>query len=375
MEERSTVKFEHVGGLDLGDRYSRLCVLDAESGEVVEEARLTTTPTSLSRRFAARPPMRIAIEVGTHSPWVSRLLSSVGHEVIVANARKLRLIYQNRRKDDAIDALNLARLARLDPELLAPIRHRSEEAQLALAMLRSRDALVKARTKLINHVHGTVKATGSRLPKFSAEAFATKAQPVIPESLKAVLHPALEVIAGLTKQIQGFEQGLEELATTAFVESLALRQVQGVGLLTSLAFVLVLEDTQRFRRSRTVGAFLGLVPATRTSGESNPQLHITKEGDEFLRSLLVNSAHYILGPFGQDCNLRRYGMKIAARGGRNAKKRAVVAVARKLAVLLHHLWRSQESYDRFHAATPMAQHTPIAQGARHQHTWRERTRA
>jgi transposase len=304
--------------------------------------------------------MRIAIEVGTHSPWVSRLLSSLGHEVIVANARKLRLIYQNRRKDDAIDALNLARLARMDPELLAPIRHRSEEAQVALAMLRSRDALVKARTKLINHVHGTVKATGSRLPKFSAEAFATKAQPVIPEPLMAVLRPALEVIAGLTKQIQGFEKGLEELASTAFVESLALRQVQGVGLLTSLAFVLVLEDAQRFRRSRTVGAFLGLVPATRTSGESNPQLHITKEGDEFLRSMLVNSAHYILGPFGQDCDLRRYGMKIAARGGRNAKKRAVVAVARKLAVLLHHLWRSRELYDRFHAATQMAQHTPAA---------------
>lgn len=360
MGKRSTKQVEEVAGLDLGDRHSQLCVLDGASGDTVEEARLSTTPAGLTRRFSSCQPMRIAIEVGTHSPWVSRLLESFGHEVIVANPRKLRLIFKNRRKNDAVDALILARLARMDPKLLAPIQHRGEASQIALAALRSRDALVKARTQLVNHVRGTVKATGSRLPKFSPEAFANKAPAVIPEPLKLALVPVIEVIAELTRQIHGFEKKLEELATTSFADSLALRQVRGVGLLTSLAFVLVLEDPERFPKSRTVGAFLGLVPATDTSGESNPQLHITKEGDELLRSLLVNAAHYILGCFGEDCDLRRHGMKIAARGGKNAKKRAVVAVARKLAVLLHHLWRSQEKYDPFHAAKLQERMRPAA---------------
>lgn len=350
MKKNSTRKYEEVGGLDLGDRHSRLCIVDAESGEVVEMARLATTPAGLERRFSSCRPMRIAIEVGTHSPWVSRLLSRLGHEVIVANARKLRLIYQNRRKNDAIDAEYLARLARTDPKLLAPVKHRSEAAQAALATLRARDALVRARTQLINHVRGSVKAIGSRVPLYSSAAFANKAQNVVPEALKPALLPVIAVIADLTEQIRSFERRLEELATSAFPESVALRQVKGVGLMTSLAFVLVLEDVERFPKSRTVGAFLGLVPASDDSGESNPQLRITKEGDELLRRLLVNAAQYILGPFGEDCDLRRHGMKIAERGGKNAKKRAVVAVARKLAVLLHHLWRSQEDYDQFHAA-------------------------
>lgn len=360
MKERITKGFREIAGLDLGDRLSHLCVLDAASGETVEEARLRTTPAALTRRFSSCQPTRIAIEVGTHSPWVSRLLASLGHEVIVANPRKLRLIYKNRRKNDTIDAELLARLARTDPKLLAPVRHRGETAQTALAMLRSRDALVRTRTQLINHVRGAVKAIGSRLPRFSSDAFARKARTVIPESLKPALLPLVDAIDSLTGHIHGAEKRLEELAATTFPDSVALRQVHGVGLLTSLAYVLVLEDPTRFPKSRTVGAFLGLVPASDASGESNPQLRITKEGDELLRSLLVNAAHYILGPFGQDCNLRRHGIKIAARGGKNAKKRAVVAVARKLAVLLHHLWRSQEEYDRFHAAKLPAWAAPAA---------------
>lgn len=350
MEKRSTNTLSEVAGLDLGDRWSRLCVLDAASGEVVEEARLATTREGLERRFGSCRPMRIALEVGTHSPWVSRMLAALGHEVIVANARKLRLVYENRRKNDAVDAMYLARLPRLDPKLLAPIRHRSEAAQQALCALRSREALVKARAQLINHVRGTVKAMGSRLPRWSSEAFAAKARPQLPAQLAGGLDPVLEVIATLTREIHGFDRRLEQLAKASFPESLALRQVKGVGLVTSLAFVLVLDDPHRFAKSRTVGAYLGLVPASGSSGESDPQLHITKAGDVFLRGLLVNAAHYILGPFGEECDLRRYGMRIAARGGKNAKKRAVIAVARKLAVLLHHLWRSQEAYDPCHAA-------------------------
>jgi transposase len=139
-------------GLDLGDRYSYLCLIDSQSGEVIEEGRLRTTSEAFRRRFASERPLRIAIEAGTHSPWVSRLLEECGHEVLVANARKLRLIYANRRKTDEVDAENLARLARVDPKLLYPLKHRNEDSQAHMAIIRSRQALVACRTQLVNHV-------------------------------------------------------------------------------------------------------------------------------------------------------------------------------------------------------------------------------
>jgi len=350
MEQGSTVSFAEVGGLDLGDKHSRLCVLDRETGDTVEESRLPTTPKGLERRFSSCAPMRIAIEVGTHSPWVSRLLEGLGHEVLVANPRKVQLISANRKKTDKVDAEFLARLARVDPKLLSPIRHRGERAQAALAVVRSRHELVGARSALVLHVRGTCKAAGFRLPSWSPDAFAKNAMAVIPEALKPALVPVLEMVASLTVQIKRLDTRVEELGEQSFPETKLLRQVMGVGPITSLAYVLVVEDAERFKDSRSVGAYLGLVPRKNETGESDPQLRITKEGDELLRSLLVNSAHYILGPHGEDCDLKRHGLKIAARGGKNAKKRAVVAVARKLAVLLHVLWRKQATYDPLHNA-------------------------
>jgi transposase len=333
-------------GLDLGDRYSYLCLIDTENGEVVEEGRLRTTPEAFRRRFASERPMRIAIEGGTHSPWVSRLLKECGHEVLVANARKLRLIYANKRKTDEVDAENLARLARLDPKLLYPLQHRGENAQAHMALIRSRQALVSCRTQLVNHVRGAVKSFGARLPKCPARSFHKRAAEHIPEALMPALEPVLEQIGSLTERISQYERQLETISEEHYPhETDLLRQVEGVGTLTALTFVLTLEDPHRFEKSRSVGAYLGLVPATDRSGDRDPQKHISKEGDEMLRKLLVGSAHYVLGPFGSDSDLRRHGEKIASRGGKNAKKRAVVAVARKLCVLLHRLWVSGEVYD------------------------------
>jgi transposase len=170
-------------GLDIGDKYSYLCLIDTDSGEVIEEGRLRTTPEALRRRFASEPSLRMAIETGTHSPWVSRLLEECGHEVLVANARKLRLIYANKRKTDEIDAENLARLARLDPKLLYPLKPRAEDSQAHLALIRSREALVSCRTQLVNHVRGAVKSFGARLPKCPARSFHNKAPEHIPEAL------------------------------------------------------------------------------------------------------------------------------------------------------------------------------------------------
>jgi transposase len=332
-------------GLDIGDKYSYLCLIDQQSGEVMEEGRLRTSPEAFRRRFCSERPMRIALEAGTHSPWASRVLEECGHEVLVANARKLRLIYANKRKTDEIDAENLARLARLDPKLLYPLKHRGEGSQAHLAVIRSRQALVSTRTQLVNHVRGAVKSFGGRLPKCPARSFHKRAAAHIPEALLPALGPILEQIGSLTERIRDYERQLGAISKAHYPEADLLRQVEGIGPLTALTFVLTLEDPYRFEKSRVVGAYLGLVPATYRSGERDPQRRISKEGDEMLRRLMVSSAHYILGPFGSDSDLRRHGQKIASRGAKNSKKRAVVAVARKLAVLLHSLWVTGEIYE------------------------------
>src|ERR671911_1177558 len=260
-------------GLDLGDKYSYLCLIDTQSGEVIEEGRLRTSPETFKRRFASeQPPMRIAIEAGTHSPWASRVLEECGHEVLVANARKLRLIYTNKRKTDEIDAENLARLARVDPKLLYPIEHRGEEGQAHMAIIRSRQALIGCRTQLVNHVHGAVKSFGARLPKCSARSFHKRASEHIPEALRVALGPILEQIGSLTQRIRDYERQLETISKEHYPQADLLRQVEGVGGLTALTFVLTIEDPHRFEKSRSVGAYsLGLVPARDQSGESDPR--------------------------------------------------------------------------------------------------------
>ncbi|MDF1556535.1 MAG: IS110 family transposase [Deferrisomatales bacterium] len=331
-------------GLDLGDKHTQVCVIDA-CGDVIEEARLRTTPSALRRRFSAMPEARLILEAGTHSPWVSRLLEECGHEVYVANPRKLRLIYQNDSKSDRVDAEYLARIGRLDPALLAPFRHRQAATQADLALIRSRDVLVRARTRLINHVRGAVKSVGGRLVKCSTPSFAEKALPHIPEELDPALTPILEMIETLGAQIRSYDRKIEELARDRYPETTILRQVPGVGALTALTYVLTLEDPARFPDPRAVGSYLGLRPRQADSGNLSPQLHITKAGDEMLRRLLVGAAHYILGPFGPDTDLRRWGLGLAERGGSRGRRLALVGVARKLSVLLLRLWATGEAYE------------------------------
>jgi transposase len=333
-------------GMDVGDRLSHYCALDAD-GSVLAEGRVATTPAAIELHFKAAGRKRIAIEAGMHSPWLSRLFQRMGHEVLVANPRKLRLIYENQRKSDRVDAEYLARVARLDPKLLCALEHRSELGQCHLAIIRARDTLVRSRGRLIQHVRSAIKALGERVPSGTAEVFHKRAAACLPHGLREALLPLIEMIEQLTTRIREFDRKVEQLADDRYPDTSALTQVCGVGSLTALAYILTLEDEQRFRRSRSVGAWLGLVPGQHDSGESQPQWHITKEGDPYLRRLLVGSAQYILGPFAKDCDLRRYGLAIAARGGANARKRAVVAVARKLAVLLHRLWRTREVYEPF----------------------------
>ncbi len=330
-------------GMDLGDKTSRYCVLDG-GGEVVKEASASTTKKGLGQVFAGRKRCRIAIEVGTHSPWVSRLLKQLGHEVLVANPRQLKLISQSSRKDDRVDAQMLARLARLDPELLRPIRHRSEEAQLALMAIRVRAALVEARTALINAVRGLAKGMGERLAPCDADQVSVEKLAGLPQPLREVLEPLAQEAEALTVRIKRSDRQIEQIARTKYPETELLQQVSGVGTLIALTFVLTVDDKERFQKSRDVGCYLGLRPRRSQSGQSEPELRITKEGDVYLRKLLVQGAQYILGRKGPDTDLKRWGTHLAV-GGKRAKKRAVVAVARKLAILLHKLWSGGEVYE------------------------------
>ena len=331
-------------GLDLGDTASQVYVVDA-AGECRADATVATTPGALAQYFSTERGWRVVLEIGTHSPWVSRQLEQLGHEVIVANPSAVYGTRRRRKRNDRLDAEFLARQGRADPRLLHPIRHRSQTAQEHLELLRARDQVVRARTQMINHVRGAVKSQGGRLSKCSAEAFATRAASELPEALGTAVRPLLELIATLTQQIRQYDASVARVVRTIYPVAQRLQQPAGVGPLTALAFVLLVEDPTRFARSRDVGAYFGLVPRLDESSASRPQLRISKAGDGMGRRLLVSAAQYILGPFGPPCDLRRHGEAIASRGGKNAKKRAVVAVARKLAVLLHHLWVSEQPYD------------------------------
>jgi len=334
-------------GLDLGDRSSWYCLLD-ERGELRWEDKLSTTAKAMRDVFGRMPHSRVALETGVHSPWVSRLLSELGHEVIVAHARNVRLIGESRRKDDRLDAQTLARLARIDPRLLCPVKHRSAKAQADLTLIRARAGLVRARTALVNTARGLAKSYGERLRGCNVRNMnPEKAEGLSPE-LQTALEPLLAGIESLSERIREYNRRIEALAEQSYPEVALLRQIKGVGTLIALTFLLTLEDPHRFRKSRDVGCYLGLQPGRRNSGQREPQMHISKEGDPYLRTLLVQGAQHILGPFGPDCDLRRWGLKLAERGGKNGKKRAIIATARKLAVLLHRLWVSGEVYEPFH---------------------------
>jgi transposase len=334
-------------GLDLGDRVSSTCELDA-AGTVRHRGTVPTTLAGITGSFGGRPRARVVLEVGAASPWVARLLTVLGHEVLVANPSAMYGSRRRRKRNDRLDAEFLARQGRADPALLHPIQHRGEAAQAHLTVLRSRDQLVGTRTKLINHVRGSLKSWGTRLRSCSAESFARQARPQLPDALRPALEPVLALLTELTGRIRTADREIARLIAAHYPEAQRLQQIRGVGPVTALAFVLLVEDPQRFRTSREVGAYFGLVPRLDESSRWSPQLRITKAGDPLGRRLLVNAAQYILGPFGGDCDLRRYGERLMVRGGKNAKKRAAVAVARKLAVLMHHLWRTAATYHPQH---------------------------
>lgn len=356
MNTKSTKTLNTVIGIDLGDRKHAVCVT-GKNGKILREFTIANNRKHLEELAAEYPKACIAMEVGTHSPWISRLLTAEGaKEVVVANARKLRAIYTNDRKCDRLDAQMLAKLMRVDPDLLSPIHHGSEDAQRDLLSIKLRDTLVRQRVNVIGSIRGLLKALGIRLPSPDTAAFARAARKTLgehPEVLPSI-EPALVVLDHLSEQITQLVRTIREAARNRHPETARLQQITGVGDITSLSFVLCVEDPGRFADARDVGAWLGLVPRRDQSGETDKQLPISKSGNRYLRSLLVQCAQYILGHYGPDCDLRRYGLRLAARGGKAAKKKAVIAVARKLAVLMLTLWQRQSDYQPLRTAQPEA---------------------
>ena len=334
-------------GMDLGDKKHQVHVLDNE-GNTSRTCQVSNSTEALQEFFGDYPEAVVAIEAGTHSPWVSRVLSGKSNKVLVGNPRKLRMIWASDQKDDIRDAEMLARIARFDPRLLYPIRHRDEQSQADRALLKARDMLTKTRAMLINHVRGAVKSIGSRIPPCGTSCFHKKALKHIPQLLKPALSPIIKQLEELTRKIAEYDKTIKSTSRERYPVTELLGQVQGVGPVTAFAYAVTIGNPDRFHRSRDVGPYLGLTPKRDQSGSIDKQLRITKSGDKYLRRLLVQCGQYILGRFGEDSNLRRFGLRIAERGGKNAKKRAVVAVARKLAVLLHRLWATGEEYAPFY---------------------------
>ena len=335
-------------GIDLGDKVSRYCMLD-EGGGVVEEGSLLMTESSVGKHLGRMPAGRMALEAGARARWLRDLLVGYGHEVIVANSREFAQ-KKPHRKNDRNDAERLARKARVDVRELYPVELRSSEQQQDLVRIRMRDGLLRARTLLVNLARGVAKEAGYRLPASITASFGARSRQRLPEALASALASALTTIDQLSRQIEEADAQLEQMAREKYPDTQYLRSVAGVGTLTALTYLLTLSLPERFAHSREVGAYLGLRPAQQQSGESDPQLGISKQGNGYLRRLLVQCAQHILGPYGKDSRLRQWGLALAARGGKNAKKRAVVAVARKLAVLLHRLWRERQFYQPFFGA-------------------------
>lgn len=330
-------------GLDLGDESCTLCALDVD-GEVVERAAIPTEASAITASFAGRAPAHVVMEATTHSPWISRLVAGLGHEVLVAHPPAAAKMLNQKHKTDENDAESLARIARLDARFLEPLEHRSEQQQADRNLILARSHLVSTRARLVHFARGVVKASGVRIAKLTTSNFGRSALEQIPDILRPALVPVLNVLVQLSQQISEMDKLIEATAKRRYPQIELLTQVNGVGVLSALAFMVTIRDPHRFTRGR-VGAYLGLVPRKKQSGKSDPALSITRAGDPTVRRLLVQCAHHILGPYGKDSDLKRWGLAIAERGGRGARQRAAIAVARRLACLLNVLWKTGEVYE------------------------------
>ena len=344
MSQTTKSTFPRTIGMDLGNRSTSYCIVDS-SGDHIREAELKTTTESMGEFLSSEPPSRVVIEASGPSRWVAELAAKHGHKVIVANPREFKLICASHRKTDRNDARILADFGQFRPQLLRPIKLRGLKCQLARGILISRSHAVGQRTVLINLIRAQVRNLGESLSDCSARVFHKTALARIPVALRPTVEPLFSVLNSITEAIATYDEEIKRMCEEDFKETATLLQVNGVGPNTALAFVATIEDPSRFPKSRDVGAYVGLVSKSRSSGSKDPQLRISKRGDKTLRRLLVTAATYICGPRSSDSDLKRFGKRLQDRGGQTARAKARIAVARKLSVLLHRLLITGEVYE------------------------------
>ncbi len=332
-------------GIDLGDRHSRVCVLDHETGEI-EEFSISMCPNAFRERMARVRRARVVIECGTQSLWVGHTLMDLGFDLIVANPRNLALIAKSHLKTDRVDARMLAELGGSSLRLLQPVTLRSMATQRDLALMRVRDALVKDRTEQVNRLRMILKPFGIRIKTGTGRGMIEDVRCKSPDELVEVTAPLIRTIEHLNQEIRGLDRKIATLIEERYPQARLLMTVDGIGPITALSTVLTIDDPKRFKGSRSAGAYAGLAPGKFESGRIRRDMGITKTGSLLWRCHLINSAQYILSSRGKDCDLRRIGLEIASRGGPKGKRRAVVAVARRLAVMMHRMLIEHREFER-----------------------------
>jgi len=329
-------------GMDLHQWHTDVCVL-GDDGVVQERARFLTNRERLERFFRGRKPMRVVMEAGGSSPWVARLVESCGHEVLVCNPRNVRVIAESTLKTDERDAETLARLARLDEGVLGSVRPRSEEAQQLRNELKVRGALVETRTKLINTTRGILRAMGYVVHGGSSRKFTGRVRQMeLPDELARTVMPLLSQIDSVSEEIGRCEEKLQE-RVKEMPEVRLLEEIPGVGPIVALYFVASVDDPDRYLSPRNVASFFGLRPVMRSSGKRSYYGRITRHGDPEMRRLLIQAAHALMRS-NTRCRLQDWARDLEARKG---KAKAMVALARKLAVLMVRLWRAGEVFEPY----------------------------
>lgn len=332
----------HIVGLDIGKRKAHACVT-TEDGTIVDEKSIVQRRDELAVFFSKYPKSRILIEASTSSEWVARYLTSLEHEVIVADPR-FRLMYaagDKKIKTDRRDARALAVALRVGAFRRA---HRKSDDARALALkVKLRAGLVRARTRLIQQVRAACEYEGVILEKCNTRYFTDIVlEERLPDVLANSLEPSILQIASLQEAIGAIDAEIEGVAETD-AAVIRLKSVRGIGALTATAFRATLDDVERFKSAKEMTSFLGLVPSQNSSGDAQGRLgRITKTGDGLVRSYLVEAAHLIMSKRSPDTALKRWALRVAARRG---KKKAAVALARKLARILFAMWRDGSEFD------------------------------
>lgn len=318
--------------MDVHDEYSQVCVMN-QAREILMEAKIPTTRQALNDFFRQREKSMVIYEAGPHALWISELLGSLGHETIACHARRVRLIAESRNKNDRVDAEVLARLSLSDLELIKPIQQRSRQTLDQRSIVHARAALVETQKRLRTMLRGMVKPFGVRLATGKKRALAELATAKLPEHAAQSIDAILKTLSVLAEQIQKLTERVEQLADS-HPAAARLQTIPGVGPLVSLSYIHAIEDPARFSRT-DIGPYLGLTPSNRSSaGKKLAPKEKGRPGDPYVRSLLVQSAWTLMNSRSQS-DLARWGRRLSERIG---GKKAAIALARKIATLMHHLW-------------------------------------